>query len=103
MTSDMDWDPSKYDKDINDIGKFHDPGEDDHEEYRFDQHGEYCHRTAANHHTSVGDKLYDVCEFLDFDDQVDDLLDTVHPKAVNDIYGVHSSEVSKVKPNYELL
>jgi hypothetical protein len=32
MTSDVDWDPSKYDKNIADIEKFHDPGEDDHEE-----------------------------------------------------------------------
>jgi hypothetical protein len=49
------------------------------------------------------EEFYDAREFLDFDDQVDDLLNTVHPKAVNDIYGVHSSEVSKVTPNYELL
>jgi hypothetical protein len=103
MTSDMDGDPSKYDKQINDIEKFHDPGEDDHEEYHFDQHGEYPHRTVANHRTSLEEEFYDACEFLDFDDQVDDLLDTVHPKAVNGIYGVHSSEVSKVTPNYELL
>jgi hypothetical protein len=103
MTSDMDWDPSKYDKDINDIEKFHDPGEDDHNEYHFDQHGEYCHHTVANHHTSSEEEFYDACEFLDFYDQVDDLLDTFHPKAVNEIYGVHSLEVSKVTPNYESL
>jgi hypothetical protein len=103
MTSDMEWDPSKYDKNIYDIEKFHDPGEDDHKEYHFDQHGEYCHLTVANHHTYWEEEFYDACEFLYFDDQVDDLLDTVHPDAVSDIYGVNSSEVSKVTPNYELL
>jgi hypothetical protein len=35
-------------------------------------------------------EFYDGCEFLEFDDQVDDLLDTVHPNAVSDIYGIHS-------------
>jgi hypothetical protein len=103
MTPDVDWDPSKYDKDIDDIKKFHNPGEDDHEEYHFDQHGEYRHRTVANHHTYLEEEFYDACEFLDFDDKVDDLLDSVHPDAVSDIYGIHSSEVSKVTPNYELL
>jgi hypothetical protein len=103
MTSDMEWDPSKYDKDINDIEKFHDPGEDDYQEYHFDQHGEYSHCTGANHHTYLEEEFFDACEFLDFDDLVDDLLDVVQPDEVSDIYGVHSSEVSKVTPNYELL
>jgi hypothetical protein len=103
MTSDLDWDPRKYDKDIDNNQKFHDPGENDHEEYHFDQHGEYRHCTFANHHTSLEEEFYDAFEFLDFDDQVDDLLDTFHPKAVNDICGVHSLEVSKVTTNYELL
>jgi hypothetical protein len=95
MTSDLDWDPRKYDKDIDDNEKFHDPGEDDHEEYHFDQNGEHHHCTVANHHTYLEDELYDAYEFLDLDDQVDDLLDTVYPDAVSDIYGIHSSEVSK--------
>jgi hypothetical protein len=49
------------------------------------------------------EEFYDAYEFLDFDDQVDDLLNTVHPDAVSDLYGIHSSEVSNVTPNYELL
>jgi hypothetical protein len=73
MTSDVNWNPSKYDKDIDDIEKFHDHGEDDHDEYHFDQHGEYCHCTVDNHHTYLEEESYDACEFLDFDDQVDDL------------------------------
>jgi hypothetical protein len=34
---------------------------------------------------------------------VDDLLDTVHPEIFSDIYGVHSSEISKTAPNFDLL
>jgi hypothetical protein len=35
MTDDSDWDPSNYDKEINDVEKFHDPAKDDHEYYHF--------------------------------------------------------------------
>jgi hypothetical protein len=30
-------------------------------------------------------------------------MDAVHPEVVSDIYGVHSTEVSKVPPKFELL
>jgi hypothetical protein len=69
----------------------------------FDQHVEYCHHTIAFHRTCVEEEFYDACEFLDFADQVDDLVDSVHPEAIHVIYGVHSSETSKVDPNYELI
>jgi hypothetical protein len=53
MTSDVDWDLSHYDKDINnDLAEFYDPSEDNHENYHFNQYGEYCHRTVATHSTS---------------------------------------------------
>jgi hypothetical protein len=42
-------------------------------------------------------------EFINFDEQVDDLLDTIHPEVVSDIYGVHSTEVLKVDPDFDLL
>jgi hypothetical protein len=45
MTSDVDWDPSTYDKDIDNLDDFHDPSEDDHENYHFYQYGEYRHWT----------------------------------------------------------
>jgi hypothetical protein len=48
MTSDVDWDPSHYDKDINELAEFHDPSEDNHENYHFNQYGEYrCHTVAT--------------------------------------------------------
>jgi hypothetical protein len=40
MTSDVDWDPCTYDKDIDNLDDFHDLSEDDHENYHIDQHGE---------------------------------------------------------------
>jgi hypothetical protein len=39
---------------------------------------------------------------LTFDEQFDDLLDTIHPDVVRSTYGIHSSEVSKVAPNFDL-
>jgi hypothetical protein len=47
--------------------------------------------------------LYDACESLSFDDEVDDLMDAVHPELVDNIYGINSSEVAKVSPKLELL
>jgi hypothetical protein len=41
MTSNVDWDPNLYDKDIENLEDFHDPSEDDHECGKFDQYGEY--------------------------------------------------------------
>jgi hypothetical protein len=35
--------------------------------------------------------------------QVDDLMDAVHPALASDIYSVHSTEVSKVPQKFELL
>jgi hypothetical protein len=53
MTSDVDWNPNHYDKDIDNLADFHDPSEDDHENYHFDQYGEYRHRTVATHSTRI--------------------------------------------------
>jgi hypothetical protein len=103
MTSDVEWDSSQYDKDLDDLATFYDPSEEDLEELHFYQYGEYRHRTIATHHTCCEEEFYDACEFLDYDDQVDDLLDTVHPEIVSDIYGVHSSEILKATPNFDLL
>jgi hypothetical protein len=103
MTSDVEWDPSSYDKELADLSTFYDPSEEDHEERHFDNSGEYRHHTVATHHTCGEAEFYDACEFFAYEDQVDDLLDTVHPEIVSAIYGVHSSEISKVTPNFDLL
>jgi hypothetical protein len=41
MTFDCEWDPSKFDKDLDDLAAYYDLSEEDHEGYHFDQHGEY--------------------------------------------------------------
>jgi hypothetical protein len=49
------------------------------------------------------EEFCNACKFFRFDDQVDNLMDMFHPKLVTDVYGVHSAEVSKVTPKFELL
>jgi hypothetical protein len=58
MTSDVDRDPSQYDKDIVSLSDFHDPSEDDHENYHLDQYGDYCHHTVATHSTCFEEEFY---------------------------------------------
>jgi hypothetical protein len=103
MTSDVEWDPSQYDKDLDDLAAFYDPSKEDHEERHLDQYEDYCHHTVATHHLCLAEESNDAREFIDFDEQVDDLLDTIHPDVVRSIYGIHSSEVSQVAPNFDLL
>jgi hypothetical protein len=72
MTPDVDWDPSTYDKDIDNLDDFHNPLEDYHDNHDFDQYGEYRHWTVATHNTCTEEEFSDACEFLNFVDQVDD-------------------------------
>jgi hypothetical protein len=61
------------------------------------------HHTVATHHTCCEEEFYDTCELPDHEDLVDDLLDTVHPEILSYIYGVHSSKISKVAPNFDFI
>jgi hypothetical protein len=103
MTSDVDWDPSLFDNDIDDMETFHDTTEDVVDHGHFDQYGEYRHRTVATHTTISEEEFFDAIEFIDFDDLVDNLMDDVHPDVVNDVYDINNVDVSQVKPNFELL
>jgi hypothetical protein len=103
MTSYVDWDPCLYDKDIYNLEEFHDPSEVVYQHDHFDHYGEYCHCTVATHHTCLEEEFSDACEFLSFNDQVDDLMDTFHFTMVSYVYGIHNTEVSKVAPKFELL
>jgi hypothetical protein len=53
MTSDVEWDPSVYDHHIDDMNKFYDVTKDVVEYDKFDQYGEYRHRTVAVHDTPM--------------------------------------------------
>jgi hypothetical protein len=69
----------------------------------FNCNGEYRHRTVAKHGTFPEEAFFDKVECFDFDDLIDDLIDEVHPKLVSDIYGTNGTEVTPVKPNFEIL
>jgi hypothetical protein len=103
MTSDKDWDPSIYDNVIENIEEFHDTLLDtvDHDD-PFDQHGEYRYRTIA-HSLIQEEEFFDAVEYSDYDVLVDDLMDTLYPEEVKDIYDVNLTDVHNVKPNFELL
>ena len=103
MTSDVDWDPSMYDNVMDDIEKFHDTTAHDHDDENFDQYGEYRHRTIATHTTLPEEEFFDAIEHIAFDDLVDDLIDTVHPESVSDVYDIHLTDIKQVKANFELL
>jgi hypothetical protein len=104
MTSDIEWDPSLYDNVVEALQEFYDTSADfiDHDN-PFDQYGEYRHRTVAKHSTLPEEEFFDKVQCFDFDDLVDDLLDELHPKRIYDIYGINVSDVTPVKPNFELL
>jgi hypothetical protein len=44
----------------------------------FNAYGEYHNRTVATHHLVEEEKYFDTVEYNDFDDLVDDLLDSVN-------------------------
>jgi hypothetical protein len=90
LTSDVDWDPSLYDNVIDDMDDFHDPNLYfiDHDN-PLNEYGEYRKRTVATHTLIEGEEeFFDACIFLDFDDMVDDLLDTLHRAKVNITYTI---------------
>ena len=104
MTSDVDWDPSKYDNVVDDLEAFHDTSVDviDHDD-PFDQYGEYRHRTVATHRMIPEEEFFDAHEYSDYDDYVDDLMDLVYPDDMVNVYDVTLADVNKIKPNFELL
>jgi hypothetical protein len=69
MTSDVEWEPSQFDKDLDDLASFYDPSEEYHEEQHFDQYGEYRHHIMAMHHLCLEEEFYDAREFIDFEEQ----------------------------------
>jgi hypothetical protein len=103
MTSNVEWDPCLYEYIIEDIEKFHDTTENENEHENFNCFGEYRHRTVAKHSTLPEEEFFDTKECFNFDDLVDDIIDELHPKLVCDIYGINVSDVTQVKPNFELL
>jgi hypothetical protein len=87
MTSDVDWDPTMYSYEIEDMNAFHDPMIDlvEHDN-PFDAYREYRHRTVEAHSLVEEEEFFDAIEYSGYTDLVDDLLESVHPEQVNNIY-----------------
>jgi hypothetical protein len=103
MTSDVDWDPSAYDNTIDDMAKFYDVEEDEVHHSPFDMKGQYRHRTIATH-TVFGElEYFDAYEYPDYDDVIDDILDSHNHQILHSIYDVHKVESIPSKRDYELL
>lgn len=103
MTSDIDWDPTTYDNVISDLQMFYDAAADEVHRSHFDDHGNYRHRTVATHTIHGEPEFFDVYEYPDYVDVVDDLIDANHPEVVHDIYEIHAVEASPTLQDYELL
>ena len=102
MTADVDWDPTTYDNVISDLHKFYDPDIDEVYHGNFDDKGNYLHRTVATHLVQPEPEFFDVHEFLPVDDLIDDIMDSLSPTIVQDIYQVHP--VVRASPqDYNLL
>ena len=103
MTSDIDWDPTTYDNVISDLQLFYDADVDEVHHSHFDDHGNYRHRTVATHNMHHEPEFFDVYEYPDYVDVVDDIIDAHHPEVVHNIYEIHAVEASPTLQDYELL
>jgi hypothetical protein len=86
MTADFDWDSISYDNVILDLQKFYDQDIDEVPHGNFDAHGNYLHRMVATHLVQPEPEFFDVHEFLAFDNIIDNIVDSLHPSLVEDIY-----------------
>jgi hypothetical protein len=86
MTSDIDWDPTTYNNYITDIIAFYDASIDTVHRINLDDNGNYRHRTVAAHTLHEEPEFFDVHEYPDYLDTIDDILDAHNPDVVNQIY-----------------
>ena len=103
MTSDIDWDPSVYDNTIDDLDVFFDAAEDDVYDSPSDDQGNYRHRKIASHTTYKELEFFDAHECQDYDDVIDDILDSLYPDVLQSVYEVHAVASAPSKRDYELL
>jgi hypothetical protein len=103
MTTNVDRDPKLYDNEIESFEDFHNltlnvVDQVDH----FNYYGEYQSRMVATHHQVEEKEYFDTFEYNDFDNLVDELIDSVHPQPATDTYAVTPTNVDQ-KPNFDLL
>jgi len=103
MTANVDWDPSQYDHTIDKIEEWYDPAlEDIDHENPFDAYGDYRHRTIATHAVVTEEEFFDALECVPIDEQVDDLIDFIHPTIVANTYVAPIATLEN-RPDFELL
>jgi hypothetical protein len=93
MTAYVDWDPTSYDNVISDLHKFYDQDNDEVPHGNFDSHRSYLHQTVVTHLVQPEPEFFDVHEILAFDDIIDDIVDSLNPSIVEDIYQGNNIDV----------
>jgi hypothetical protein len=93
MMADVDWDPTSYDNVISDLHKFFDQDIDDIPHASFGAHGNYLHCTATTHLVHPEPEFFNVHKFLAFDDIIDDIVDSLNPSLVEDIFLVSNLDI----------
>jgi hypothetical protein len=104
MTSDVDSHPSLHNNAVEDLDAFHDTSVADvYHDNPFNQYGEYHFLTAATYSTIHEEGFFDAVMYIDFSDIVDDVIDTLHPEVVTNVYNLNLTDVAKVKLDFALL
>jgi hypothetical protein len=103
MTADVDWDPTCYDNAITDMGQFYDLDIDEVLHSNCDERGDYLHRTVAVHSIQPEPEFFDVHEYADHNDVIDDIVDALSPDILHDIYQVHNIMTKPSDMDYNLL
>jgi hypothetical protein len=83
MTSDIDWDPTTYNNDITDIIAFNNASITTVNRNNFDDYGNNRHHTVATHNLHVEPAFFNVHEYPDYLDVVNNILDEHNPDVLN--------------------
>jgi hypothetical protein len=102
-TADIDWNPSIFDNDIDDVETFFETKDEIISHAPFDQYREYRYRTFAIHNTCCEPDFFDAVEFLAYDDMVDILIDLCQPASVCGTYGVNMASVTNRQPDFNII
>jgi hypothetical protein len=97
MNADVDWYPTLYDNVILDLHTFYDQ-----DIYDF-PHGNYLTRAVATHLFSPEPEFFDVHEVLALDYIIDNIVDSLNPSLVEDIYQVNNLDVCNFPKDSNLL
>ena len=107
LTSDIEWNPTVFDNDIDDMHQFFDALEKAPHDYQFDHVGQYHFRTVEEH--QVGDpqdgelRYLDAQEPPDPDEAIELIIDYLNPEVPKHIYESYNLERTPKEPDYESL